>query len=276
GPLDPVLDLSCRKFKKLPSRVCGLMHLEKLYVCENRLRTVPDSIFQLQGLKTLALDFNKLEDVPLAVCELTGLTRLYLGSNRLMSLPPEIKNLKNLRCLSVESNFFQRFPREVYDLPHLKSLQIGDNRLKTLPPDLTRMEALRGLWLYTNRFETFPNVLLHMKNLEILDLDKNKLSELPSLKRLKCLHLFSYDHNPIKQPPAVGEEVILVGEGAAEFMEIREARKERRRKAAEQEAEELTMAGEEPVIHGQNLVSSFCHRQEAGPSFFSHLCTQYS
>uniref|UniRef100_A0A3B4GFH0 Disease resistance R13L4/SHOC-2-like LRR domain-containing protein n=1 Tax=Pundamilia nyererei TaxID=303518 RepID=A0A3B4GFH0_9CICH len=247
---DPVLDLSYRKFKRLPSRVCDLMHLEKLYVCGNSLRTLPDSISQLQGLRILALDFNKIEDVPLAVCDLTNLTRLYLGSNRLMSFPPELSNLQNLRCLWMESNYFQRFPRVLYDLPNLKSLQMGDNRLKTLPPDLWRMEALRGLWLYGNRFDTFPKVLLRMKSLEILDLDRNKISEIPSLKRLRALRLFSYDHNPVKEPPIVGEDAVLVGEGAAEFLEMREARKERQRKAAEKEAEELALAGEEPVIHG--------------------------
>ncbi|KAG7245423.1 hypothetical protein INR49_010874 [Caranx melampygus] len=247
---DPVLDLSYRKFKRLPSRVCGLMHLEKLYVCGNSLRALPDSISQLQGLRILALDFNKLEDVPMAVCQLTNLTRLYLGSNRLMTLPSELSNLQSLRCLWVESNYFLRFPRVLYDLPHLKSLQIGDNRLKTLPPDLWRMEALRGLWLYGNRFDTFPKVLLRMENLEILDLDRNKISEFPSLKRLHALRLFSYDHNPVEDPPKVGEEVLIVGEGAAEFLEAREAKRERRRKAAEREAEELALAGEEPVIHG--------------------------
>ncbi|KAM8750483.1 leucine-rich repeat-containing protein 10B [Acanthopagrus schlegelii] len=247
---DPVLDLSYRKFKRLPSRVPGLMHLEKLYVCGNRLRTLPDSISQLQGLRILALDFNKMEDVPPAVCQLTNLTRLYLGSNRLMSLPPELRNLQSLRCLWMESNYFQKFPRELYDLPNLKSLQIGDNRLKTLPPDLWRMESLRGLWLYGNRFDTFPRVLLRMEHLEILDMDRNKITEFPSLKRLHALRLFSYDHNPVDTPPKVGDEVLVVGEGAAEFLEAREAKFERRRKAAEKEAEELALAGEEPVIHG--------------------------
>uniref|UniRef100_A0A665UBK5 Leucine rich repeat containing 10B n=1 Tax=Echeneis naucrates TaxID=173247 RepID=A0A665UBK5_ECHNA len=235
---------------RLPSRVCGLMHLEKLYVCGNSLRTLPDSISQLQGLRILALDFNKLEDVPMAVCELTNLTRLYLGSNRLMTLPPELRNLRSLRCLWVESNYFMTFPRVLYDLPQLKSLQIGDNRLKTLPPDLWRMEALRGLWLYGNRFDTFPKVLLRMENLEILDVDRNKISEFPSLRRLHALRLFSYDHNPVNDPPKVGDEAVIVGEGAAEFLEAREAKKERQQKAAEREAEELALAGEEPVIHG--------------------------
>uniref|UniRef100_A0A3Q3VYQ4 Disease resistance R13L4/SHOC-2-like LRR domain-containing protein n=1 Tax=Mola mola TaxID=94237 RepID=A0A3Q3VYQ4_MOLML len=247
---DPILDLSYRRFKRLPVRVCRLTHLQKLYVCGNSLRTLPDGVARLQCLRILALDFNKMEDVPPAVCQLTNLTRLYLGSNRLMSLPPELRNLRSLRCLWMESNYFQRFPQELYELPHLKSLQIGDNRLKTLPSDLWRMEALRGLWLYGNRFESFPKVLLRMEHLEILDLDRNKISKFPSLKHLHSLRLFSYDHNPVDGPPRVGEEVLVVGEGAAEFLEERQARKERQGEDAEKEAKEAALAGDEPVIHG--------------------------
>ena len=248
---DPVLDLSYRKFKRLPSRVCGLMHLEKLYACGNRLRTLPAGTSQLQGLRILALDFNKMEDVPAPVFQLTKLTRLYLGSNRLMTLPPELRNLQSLRCLWVESNYFQDVstgglrPTQP-QVPSDRGQPAED--VASWPYGVWRL--LRGLWLYGNRFDTFPKVLLRMENLEILDLDRNKITEFPSLKRLKSLRLFSYDHNPVTEPPKVGEEVLVVGEGAAEFLEAREARIERLRKAAEEEAEELALAGEEPVIHG--------------------------
>ncbi|ROI37066.1 Leucine-rich repeat-containing protein 10B [Anabarilius grahami] len=249
---DPVLDLSYYKFRRLPRQVLDLEYLEKLYVCGNRLRDVPKGITRLQGLRTLALDFNKLEDVPLTVCKLTNLTCLYLGSNRLMSLPPEVGNLQSLRCLWVESNYFQRFPKQLYDLPNLRSLQIGDNRLRTLPSDLWRMEALRGLWLYGNRFQEFPRVLLKMEQLEILDMDRNRISEFPNLHHLPALRLFSYDHNPVKEPPRVGEEVLIVGEGAEEVLQARERRKEAKERA-EKEAEEAAAAAAaaaNPVIHG--------------------------
>ncbi len=249
---DPVLDLSYYKFRRLPRQVLDLEYLEKLYVCGNRLRDIPKGIMRLQGLRTLALDFNKLEDVPLSVCQLTNLTCLYLGSNRLMSLPAEVRNLQNLRCLWVESNYFQRFPKQLYDLPNLRSLQIGDNRLCTLPSDLWRMESLRGLWLYGNRFQEFPRVLLKMEQLEILDMDRNKILKFPNLHHLPGLRLFSYDHNPVKEPPRVGEEVLIVGEGAEEVLQARERRREAKEQA-EKEAEEAAAAAEaaaNPVIHG--------------------------
>ncbi|XP_062859618.1 leucine-rich repeat-containing protein 10B [Trichomycterus rosablanca] len=249
---DPVLDLSNYKFRHLPRQVLGLAYLEKLYMCGNRLRTVPDGVAQLHGLRTLALDFNKLDDVPLAVCQLANLTHLYLGSNRLMGLPQDFRNLQSLRCLWVESNYFQHFPKQLYELPNLRSLQIGDNKLRTLPSDLWRMEGLRGLWLYGNRFQEFPPVLLKMEHLEILDLDRNNISHIPSLVHLPALRLFSYDHNPVKGPPRFGEDTLIVGEGAAEALEERQRKKEEKEQEI-REAEEAAAAAAEapkPAIQG--------------------------
>ncbi|KAK3525625.1 hypothetical protein QTP70_001448 [Hemibagrus guttatus] len=256
---DPVLDLSHFRLRYLPKEVLGLEHLERLYVCGNRLRTVPDGIVQLQGLRTLALDFNKIDDVPLSMCQLVSLTHLYLGSNRLMSLPPEIKNLQSLRCLWVDSNYFHFFPKQLYELPHLRSLQFGDNKLKALPSDMWRMEALRSLWLYGNRFTEFPQVLLKMEQLEILDLDGNRISKLPSLLNFPALRLFSYDHNPVKRPPLFGEDVVIVGEGAAEALEERERKREEERAEREAEvaaAEEATKPTRQGILKKLRMKSS--------------------
>lgn len=250
---DPVLDLSHFRLRYLPKEVLGLEHLEKLYVCGNRLRNLPDGIAKLHGLRTLALDINKLDDVPPSVCQLANLTRLYLGSNRLMSLPPDFRNLQSLRCLWVDSNYFQHFPKQLYELPHLRALQIGDNKLKTLPSDMWRMEALRSLWLYGNRFTEFPRVLLKMEQLEVLDLDRNRISEFPNLLQFPALRLFSYDHNPVKGPPRFGQDVVIVGEGAVDAMEQREMRKEKKLQAqrdAEAAAAAAAAAAASPIVHG--------------------------
>ncbi|XP_058857774.1 leucine-rich repeat-containing protein 10B-like [Acipenser ruthenus] len=218
---DDTLDLCFRKLRRLPRRVCGCPHLEKLYASNNRLRGLPEGFSELERLRVLALDFNKMFNVPPPVCRLENITRLYLGSNRLTTLPPEFSNLLNLRCLWMENNFFRRFPRQLLHLPVLKSLQLGDNRLRSLPGCLAGMASLRGLWLYGNRFEELPRVLLHMELLEILDVDRNKISRFPDLTRLAGLKLFSYDHNPGKAVPKAQDSVVLVGDGAEEMRQAR-------------------------------------------------------
>ncbi|NWH91396.1 LR10B protein, partial [Aegithalos caudatus] len=115
-------------------------------------------------------------------------------------------------------------PRALRQLPELRSLQLGDNRLCRLPAALPRMAGLRGLWLYGNRFQEFPPVLLRMDHIRVLDLDRNRIAGFPDLTGLASLRLLSYDHNPVRQPPLVGDEVRLVGDGAQEYMEARQER----------------------------------------------------
>ncbi|XP_015672031.1 leucine-rich repeat-containing protein 10B [Protobothrops mucrosquamatus] len=237
---DQMLELSGRHLRKLPTPVCALSTLQKLYVSGTGITELPEEIGGLQELRILALDFNKLEEVPETLCRLPHLTRLYLGSNRLFGLPAEFSQLKTLRCLWIESNYLYHFPQVLLQMPELQSLQMGDNRLKTLPNGLPRMKGLRGLWLYGNRFEEFPKPLLRMSQLHILDVDRNKLTEFPDLSHLQRLRLFSYDHNPVEAPPSVADTVFVVGEGAQEFMESRGERLQalRQQKADEQEENE--------------------------------------
>ncbi|KAK7877047.1 hypothetical protein WMY93_032239 [Mugilogobius chulae] len=177
---DPVLDISYKKFKRLPHRVCGLLHLEKLYLCGNRLRNLPDDLSQLQGLRTLALDFNKMEDVP-ALFERTLDLR---------------ESLRNVPQSAAEDGKLGN--------PRHGSQQ--DNRI-------------------------------------------------PEFKASARAATFSYDHNPVEAPPPVREEVLVVGEGAAEFWKYvkpglsgggKPQRKQRQQRPGSRDGQ----AGEEPVIHG--------------------------
>ncbi|XP_026705938.1 leucine-rich repeat-containing protein 10B [Athene cunicularia] len=149
---------------------------------------------------------------------------------------------QSLRCLWLEGNFLARFPSALLHLPDLRSLQLGDNRLARLPAGLSRMAALRGLWLYGNRFEEFPPVLLRMVHLHVLDLDRNRIARFPDLTCISALRLLSYDHNPIQQPPCVGDTVQLVGNGAQEFMEARQERLQSLQQQQQEEEEEGTEA----------------------------------
>uniref|UniRef100_A0A8D2B418 Leucine rich repeat containing 10B n=1 Tax=Sciurus vulgaris TaxID=55149 RepID=A0A8D2B418_SCIVU len=198
------------RLRRLPSAVCALSRLQKLYVSGTGLRELPEEIEELR------------DALPDGLCRLPRLTRLYLGSNRLLALPADFAQLQSLRCLWIEGNFLRRFPRPLLRLVALQSLQMGDNRLRALPAELPRMTGLRGLWLYGNRFEEFPPALLRMGRLHILDLDRNRLGGFPDLHPLRALRVFSYDHNPVTGPPRVADTVFLVGEGAVERMAERD------------------------------------------------------
>ncbi|XP_010132660.1 PREDICTED: leucine-rich repeat-containing protein 10B-like, partial [Buceros rhinoceros silvestris] len=123
--------------------------------------------------------------------------------------------------------------------------------------------GLRGLWLYGNRFEEFPPVLLRMVHLRVLDLDRNRITRFPDLLCLAALRLLSYDHNPVRQLPRVGDAVRLVGDGAQELME---ARQERLQSLEGQEEEEEEGTEAPPVVPGDG-----CPLLEDGESGFAAL-----
>uniref|UniRef100_A0A8C5MR06 Leucine rich repeat containing 10B n=1 Tax=Leptobrachium leishanense TaxID=445787 RepID=A0A8C5MR06_9ANUR len=235
---DGTLEFSGRKMSRLPNSICTLgEHLYKLYLSGTMLTELPDDLYQLHNLRTLAIDGNRLPELPEAVCSLPHLGRLYVGANRLQELPPSFAQLQTLRTLWIERNFLHHFPRVLLNMPALRCLQMGDNRLKGLPAEMAEaMPGLRGLWLYANRLERVPKVLLRLQGLEMLDLDRNRIAKFPDMRIMKGLRLLSYDHNPVTGPPAVGETVTVVGEGAQEMMEERE---ERRKQREEEEMEEL-------------------------------------
>uniref|UniRef100_A0A8C4UK52 Leucine rich repeat containing 10B n=1 Tax=Falco tinnunculus TaxID=100819 RepID=A0A8C4UK52_FALTI len=242
APRDPMEGLCLPQLSRWGLPAPQRLELRKLYLGDLGLRELPEELADLQHLRTLALDGNELLEVPEALCYLPRLAYLYLGRNGLQELPPAFAQLRGLRCLWLEGNFLARFPRALLSLPELRSLQLGNNRLARLPAGLPRMAGLQGLWLYGNRFEEFPPVLLRMARLHLLDLDRNRIARFPDLSGLPALRLLSYDHNPVRQPPCVGDAVQLVGEGAQEFME---ARRERLQSLQQQEEEEEEEEGAE-------------------------------
>ncbi|KAJ9568210.1 hypothetical protein OSB04_004176 [Centaurea solstitialis] len=87
------LDASFNKISYLPSKIgYNLVHLEKLIMPLNKLRTLPPSIGEMVSLEVLDLHFNELKGLPITIGKLTRLQVLNLGSNfnDLTALPDSI------------------------------------------------------------------------------------------------------------------------------------------------------------------------------------------
>jgi len=81
-----------------------LKNLNSLYLNDNNLTSLPESIGKLTKLKALYLGGNKLETLPESIGNLTNLEKLSLRMNKLESLPESIGNLTNLEGLWLYSN----------------------------------------------------------------------------------------------------------------------------------------------------------------------------
>ncbi|KAG8125529.1 hypothetical protein E2320_020623 [Naja naja] len=147
---DQMLELSGRHLRKLPTPVCALSTLQKLYISGTGITELPDEIGGLQELRILALDFNKLEEMP-------ELQSLQMGDNRLKTLPSGLPRMKGLRGLWLYGNRFEEFPKPLLRMSQLHILDVDRNKLTEFP-DLSHLRGLRLFSYDHNPVEAPPNV----------------------------------------------------------------------------------------------------------------------
>ncbi|KAH8116320.1 hypothetical protein DFH11DRAFT_1579933 [Phellopilus nigrolimitatus] len=77
----------------------------QLYITNNRIRTLPNELFNLDALVVLSLRSNMLTELNPQICQLHNLRELNVASNQLRYLPSEIMDMK-LTSLAVDPNPF--------------------------------------------------------------------------------------------------------------------------------------------------------------------------
>uniref|UniRef100_A0A6M2DKF3 Putative serine/threonine phosphatase 2c n=1 Tax=Xenopsylla cheopis TaxID=163159 RepID=A0A6M2DKF3_XENCH len=100
------LNLSRNKIKALPSSLCKLNFLRRLYVNDNELdfEGIPSGIGKLGYLEVFSASNNKLEMIPEGLCRCGSLKTLNLSSNCLITLPETIHLLTDLNSLDLRNN----------------------------------------------------------------------------------------------------------------------------------------------------------------------------
>ncbi|MEI8301230.1 MAG: leucine-rich repeat domain-containing protein, partial [Chlamydiota bacterium] len=152
------LNLSFSNLTSLPD-VFGypeLSHIAELFLYDNQLTALPDSISQLTALRVLTLKNNQLTTLPESIGQLTALQILGLEGNQLTTLPESIGQLTALRILSLEGNQLTTLPESIGQLTALHGLSLDGNQLTTLPESIGQLTALQGLSLDGNQLTTLP------------------------------------------------------------------------------------------------------------------------
>uniref|UniRef100_A0AAR2IQF2 Leucine-rich repeat-containing protein 40 n=1 Tax=Pygocentrus nattereri TaxID=42514 RepID=A0AAR2IQF2_PYGNA len=178
--------------------------LTKLLLSSNKLETLSEDVRLLPALVVLDIHDNRIRTLPASLGELEHLQKLILSHNQLTELPLELWKLTNLRCLHLQQNLLEQLPEDLGQLCHLDDLVSGKtDHVSTAVPSLANVIwenicqivfprlDLRLLDCSRNHLESVPPVLAQMASLEQLYLRHNKLRflpELPSCKTLKELH----------------------------------------------------------------------------------------
>lgn len=175
--------------KVLPESFGNLIHLEEVYLNENGIVKLPDSLKKLKQLVTLKLTGNQLE-----------------------TLPEDFGELTSLEILSCDENVLCRLPKTFGLLENLKELELGCNEIDSLSEGFGMLKSLEILNLSSNKLKSLPESFGYLPNLKTLDLSANEIKFLPSTcQSCNSLQKFYADSNLLQMlPPWVSDLVNIV------------------------------------------------------------------
>lgn len=181
---------------KVLRMIPGLEGLNKVYLSDMHLTSLPASFNTLKSIKTLALDSNKFKTIPQSVTQLPLLNTLYLNDNKIREFTSSLLNMSNLKYLWLQNNKITSLPHQVLILPSLQYLHVENNRIRNLPDNLGQAKQLKGIWLSQNFISKIPDDILCLVNLETLHIDRNPLvympddleGKMPKLKDFRIVH----------------------------------------------------------------------------------------
>src|SRR3990170_1719831 len=95
------LNLGGQELSAVPAELFQLSGLEKLYLHDNQLTSLPDELANLNYLYYLDLGKNKFSEFPTVLFSLPKLEELDINTNQITSLPTDMIKLNKLKSLTV-------------------------------------------------------------------------------------------------------------------------------------------------------------------------------
>ncbi|KAL1271040.1 hypothetical protein QQF64_030056 [Cirrhinus molitorella] len=152
------LNLSRNEFTDFPVDIRGLRQLERLYINQNNIKTIPENVFpSLEKLRFLKLSTNRLEKLPQDMNRCQYLNYLNLSNNCLKNLDPLV-GLSHLKELYVERNQLAELPDLLFQNSSLTLFKANGNPLRK-PPQEVCAGGLKDIQSYFAMLEAnAPNV----------------------------------------------------------------------------------------------------------------------
>jgi len=109
----------------IPESICSLINLQKLYLSNNKITNIPEFISSLIHLRQLILSNNQITSIPESICSLINLQELYLYNNKITNIPYYISSLINLRKLHLSYYEITNIPESIGSLINLQTLVLS-------------------------------------------------------------------------------------------------------------------------------------------------------
>ncbi|KAK3610727.1 hypothetical protein CHS0354_028120 [Potamilus streckersoni] len=202
--------LNENKLESLPDSICKLRHLKCLKLTGNLLVTLPKEFGEISALETLCLEENKLTKLPGTLGLLGSLQHLELESNNISELPLGIGRLLSLEVLNLSNNKLDELPDTFGDMPRLKIVELSSNHIEFLPSNFESVQTLQKLYLDNNVLRTLPDWLSDCKQLVEISVRDNQLHDQPLTEKFgqvcQKLKILNLAGNFIsKLPDSLGE-----------------------------------------------------------------------
>ncbi|MEM7539454.1 MAG: leucine-rich repeat domain-containing protein, partial [Chloroflexota bacterium] len=181
----------------------NLSSVQRLYLDDNQLTSIPPELGRLSSIQTLDLNDNQLTSIPPEIGNLSSIQTLYLNDNQLTSIPSEIGNLSNLQTLYLDGNQLTSIPSEIGNLSSIETLNSNNNQLTSIPPEIGNLSNLTALWLSSNQLTQLPKEIGQLSELYSFFLSDNQLTDLPEeIGQLSEVHRILLNNNQLRKLPA--------------------------------------------------------------------------
>ncbi len=188
--------------KTISNKIVNCTNIEKIFLPENELISLPENIGNLYNLDEIVLQHNKIRFLPDSISLCNKLKFFSAWDNKLEILPNDFGLLENLITLELSNNKLSLLPNSFDNLKKLTSLNISDNNFSIFPQHITNLLFLEKLDLSANSITSVPNEICNCINLNQLYLSHNKITSLPNNIGYLNLHRFHANGNLINRLPS--------------------------------------------------------------------------
>lgn len=111
-----------QKMDYLPAELRKFVHLKKLNLSKNNLKSLPNYVINFTQLEILDLGKNDFTVFPEEICQLTNLKKLILNRNDFTSMSDSISNLTKLEFIDLWDTPLVTFPDAFISMKNLKHI----------------------------------------------------------------------------------------------------------------------------------------------------------
>lgn len=120
-------DLSNKGLASVSSQIGEFVALERLYLQNNKLITLPEELTELNNLMTLDASRNAITALPKGFENMSRLRKINLCRNQIEIFPISLTKMKNVKVLDIRYNKMTELPADIQNMKKLNTLYVAGN-----------------------------------------------------------------------------------------------------------------------------------------------------